>query len=248
VLSSINLSISIPWQVTTPVVFRYLPRAFVDAFFATGALRLSSFRRFHQHADEQRNDGEEGRSLFVNRTSAGGGQTLLAQMHHGHNALVLCGSLLADRDLMTSFGCDSYIRIDNPTGFGMAVARQLAGVLAGVEGACLYLPLQAVARDLGELDIETLKDPSTNELDGAKLQQFANDHIGHLPLFLKHESSSGRSSIASFGRWIEKRLSSSTWPCRRLASSAWVLVISQWRRPILARRSPNESLHLARSC
>ena len=45
-----------PWKAILPPVYRYLPMRFVDAFFETGSLRLSSFKQFAMHVDEARLD------------------------------------------------------------------------------------------------------------------------------------------------------------------------------------------------
>ncbi|MEI6452600.1 MAG: hypothetical protein WCP98_21970, partial [Actinomycetes bacterium] len=134
----LTVQFTTPWTVFTPAVFRYLKSEYVEAFWADGSLRLSSFAQFATHADEQRHDASEGSASVICRTDDGGGQTIAARAVLGQNAYVLCGGTHHDPRLMKAFDCDSYIRIENPIAFGQAVARRISGFSGGAEGLCLY--------------------------------------------------------------------------------------------------------------
>jgi hypothetical protein len=72
------------WMVQTVrnlVVYRYLPQEFVDAFFTSGRLRISTFSQFAKHADEQRADPQEGSTSIIGM--AKGGPTLWASATFG---------------------------------------------------------------------------------------------------------------------------------------------------------------------
>jgi len=140
-----------PWTVRTPWVYRYLPQQYVDRFFDTGELRLSSFAAFQKHQDEERKDGCEGYNLLIHRTEEKGGQTVVIRMDVGHDAYVLCGSGLASRDLMAKFGCDAGIVIRDTTAFANTVATHIPGFIAGLEGACSYSKMKILMKDLGHL-------------------------------------------------------------------------------------------------
>jgi hypothetical protein len=165
---------------------------FVDAFFADGSLRLSSFEQFHRHTDEQRLDQREGETFFVHVTQESGGQTITAQAHHGHNVFVLCGS--TRDDLTSTFGCDSYIRIDDPTAFGQAVARHIPGLTAGTEGFCIYQDKKVIQCDLGFLNVKEFTGSNEPVEEGAvvtlsqKGHRLINNAMGHIPFFLKDKS------------------------------------------------------------
>lgn len=182
----ITLPLVINWNLCTPNLFRYLSSEFVDAFFADGSLRISSFSQFHKHKDEQRLDQREGKTMFVHRTSQGGGQTITAWATHGVNAYVLCFSMRYDKELMDAFGCDSYFRISNSTNFGMAVARHIPGLVASFEGPCLYQDKKIIEQDLGYIDINqyrSLENPE--QLSKDLLNEFIVSKMSHYPLFLK---------------------------------------------------------------
>lgn len=170
-----------------PPLYRYLPKTYVEAFFTDGSLRLSSFRSFHQHSDEQRLDVWEGFSTFFHATADNGGQTIMARIIHGRDCYVLSASAIHDEDLEGAFDCDSYIQINDSTNFGMAVARHIPGIRAGIEGPCFYQQQRMFIRDLGGyVDLKTLaKDGLEQEIDPQKLKEFVTARAAHWPLFLK---------------------------------------------------------------
>jgi hypothetical protein len=183
----IALQISSPWNVCTPTLFRFLEKQFVDQFFQDGTLRLSTFDKFKKHEDEQRLGKQEGKITFVHRTSQRGGQTLEAFAAHGQNAYVLCGAMRFENELMDAFNCDSYIRINDPTKFGMAISKHLPGFIAGFEGPCLYQANKIIEKDLGYIDLNSFK-TQTGQVDMNKLQSFINHHMSFYPYFLKDKS------------------------------------------------------------
>jgi len=185
----ITVPIVYSWEICTPVVFRFLPDEHVRQFFTDGSLRLSSFSQFKKHNDEQRLDAREGKTFFVHRTQQGGGQTLTAHASHGYNAYVLCGTIRHDEELSKAFGCNSYIRINNPTEFGAKVARHIPGFMVGAEGFCLYQDKKIIERDLGYIDLTQFVDPSSHsEPNKERIRQFINDQMKHYPFFLKDSS------------------------------------------------------------
>jgi hypothetical protein len=141
------------WITRSPRVYRFLNRAFVEEFFRTGHLRLSSFRRFSQHADEQRLDGQEGKAILMHVTNENGGQTVYANVEVGANAYILCGSLVPSRRIMSSFSADSAIVIFDTQGFGEAVSKMLPNISVGFDGPCSYQGIRVIQRcDLGKHD------------------------------------------------------------------------------------------------
>ena len=146
------------WRIRTPRVYRYLGQRFVDEFFDSGALRLSSFRQFSAHKDELRLDTNEGKVYYISRTGADGGQTVLMEVDYGHDAYVLCGSMTPTQELMASFACDSAIVICDTTAFAREVAKAVPGFRAGVEGPCSYQYRRIVEKDSGWLDFGTAEE------------------------------------------------------------------------------------------
>ncbi|WIT11119.1 hypothetical protein PFX98_19770 [Paucibacter sediminis] len=174
------------WLIRRPVIYRYLDKRFVDAFFETGALRLSSFAAFSKHKDEERQDSLEGHGSVVHRNSEGSGQTVFALTAQGHSAFVLCGAMNYQTDLAESFKTDSGFRINDSLGFGDAISKYIPGFQLGMEGPCLYLGKKLVVRDMGPVDLHAVKGAQTGEeVAVGKLFQTVAAAAGNDLMFLK---------------------------------------------------------------
>ena len=137
------------WATRHPRVYRYLERQYVDEYFASGKLMLSSFERFAKHTDEQRLDSKEGKTYLMHRTDKNGGQTLLVEADFGHDAYVLSGSTLPSVDLMNAFGANSAIVIKDPIRFAHSVGNALNGYRQGFDGPCSYQLRRIIEHDFG---------------------------------------------------------------------------------------------------
>jgi hypothetical protein len=150
------------WVLIPPVVYRYMPQQFIDEFFATGRLRLSSFAVFKGHADEQRGDPLEGINLV---SGASDPLTIIASVHHGQNSLVLSTSVRGDASLMRQFNCDGYFRIVDTHLFGQAIARHIPGYTDGLEGFCNYKDAHVIRRKFAaEAALDPTSTPSQHDL------------------------------------------------------------------------------------
>lgn len=133
------------WVILQPVVYRYMDQQFIDEFFATGRLMLSSFARFQQHPDEERGDVLEGKNLVV---GTAGDLTVTAQVEMGGNSLVFCTSVHGEAALMQQFRSNGYFRIVDTHFFGRAIANRLTGCTDGLEGFCTYKDHHVVQKRL----------------------------------------------------------------------------------------------------
>jgi hypothetical protein len=175
------------WNVCSPVVYRYLDKSeFVDQFFSNGSLRLASMAKFRAHEDERRLDSSEGWAHFMNITEEGGGQSIGMWTGFGQHGYLLCTSARSDSAIKQKFG-GSRIEIHDPTQFGIAVARQIPGIVAGYEGACRYVEIRVIRADLGYIDLEKMKN-ERGELNGNQLFNIAFAAMKHWPAFMKHVS------------------------------------------------------------
>lgn len=141
----------------------------MDDFFEHGRLRLSSFAKFLQHEDEQRNDSKEGHALLIHRTAEGGGQTLAVRIEPNHNAYVLCGSSVPSHSLKEAFGADSAIIIRDVVGFVEAVAEAIPGFVRSIHGICSYQSTRIILRDLGWNDIADAETSDPEKMNQAGL-------------------------------------------------------------------------------
>jgi hypothetical protein len=166
----------LPWHIVNPTVVRYLERRYVDDFFETGKLRIPSCKAFWKHGDEQRGDQHEALIRVVGTHTSGGrfdGSACFAG-----DSFVLSTSCVEDLAVGSTFASsyDAAIRILDPVGFGVAVARSVPGYKGGFQGFCRYRDSRTV-----ELE-EPVPDfvPPTNEADAKtvvdRLQAFVSGH------------------------------------------------------------------------
>lgn len=172
-----------PWSIFTPTAFRLMPRKYVDAFFATGELRLSSFRAFSKHKDEERKDATEGDNVIVGRGPA---TTIFARTVHGSDAFVLCATACPPtRDILERFGSDAAIQIFDTTGFAAAVAKFVPGMRQGFEGYCHYSD-GAIEYKIADVDLEYFKlNKDAKELDLSKMGGYLQNLAGNAVFFRK---------------------------------------------------------------
>jgi len=177
------------WTVATPQPYRYLDREYVEAFFRHGTLRLSTFSKFAQHKDELRRDEHEGVTGVVVRANQGEMKTIAARVQMGYDAHILCSSSYFSEDLMRRFGCDSYFRINDTTGFANAVSRHIPGFTHGAEGMCVHEEDPGILRDVEmgwtmtqeEVNGQLTYDPG----DLQRIRDYLQQAAGLLPVFLK---------------------------------------------------------------
>jgi hypothetical protein len=168
------------WSVFTPIIYRMMAKEYVDRFFATGELLVSSFDRFRQHADEERRD-KEGWNIICGR---GTKQTIFAVTGHDRDAFILCGTAAKDAQLLDAFGADAAIQIYDPTAFASVVTRQLPGVRQGFEGFCCYID-GSIECNIGDFELDQLKQSSGQNLDMNRLGGFVLNMAGLAVFFRK---------------------------------------------------------------
>lgn len=174
------------WAIRRPIIYRYLNRPFVDDFFNTGKLRLSSFAAFAKHNDAERKDSGEGAGIIINRDQEGEGQTFWAVMRQGLSAYVLCGSTQHSNDLSQNFATDSGFRINDTTSFGCAVSRMIVGFSGGLEGACTYSDQKVVHRKAGRIELDDMQAGSGQQnLDMGKMVNAIGALAGDDLFFMK---------------------------------------------------------------
>lgn len=152
----VNVQVGAAWSVALPTVYRYEDQRWIDLFFETGALRLSTFAKFATYKDEVRGDSEEGKGGGYGETPDG--KSIFVMAAEGMNAFVLSFSNRLDHALRTQFGRDSAFQIVNTLGFAVEVARQLPGFRGGLEGSCIYRP-NTLIRTSVQFDIDKYKRP-----------------------------------------------------------------------------------------
>lgn len=150
-----------PWIILRPRLYRLLEKRYVDMFFEDGSLRLSSFKMFANHQDEQRKDVSEGFGVRVGR---GSDHTISIVGGRGSNAYVLCGTIAYMKSIEDDFNqYDACFVIDNTTEFAAAISLQAPSFVAGCEGLVIYQDDTVIIRNTDSQGIleslETNKNP-----------------------------------------------------------------------------------------
>lgn len=183
---SLSVQLTNEWKIRRPQIYRYLEKEFVDEFFETGRLRISSFNTFSQHGDEQRNDGKEGKGTVIHTNHEGDGQTFMAAIGQGHNAYVLCGATYYSDEIAKDFNTNSGFRINDLIAFSHAISRYIPGFRGGIEGPCLYQSQRTLSRDMGKIDLDDYKiSEDSNNLDMNKMMGSVFQMAGDDLFFLK---------------------------------------------------------------
>jgi hypothetical protein len=166
-------------QAITPVVFRMLERRWVDKFFETGELRLSSFAKFREHTDEQRSDNE-GRHKYLLQGDESTGFAVV--MGIGSDAYILCATTCEPSEsLLQSFG-GAAIKIFDTMAFGRAVSRCVPAFSAGYLGHCAYQ--RWIHAKVPNVTAESFG-ATSNTIDLNKAHEFLSDAAGAAVYFRK---------------------------------------------------------------
>lgn len=194
-----NSTRMVVWNQRSPTIYRYLEKEFVEDFFEKGELRLSSFKRFKKHKDEQRKDTSEG---SVTSCVAGSDFTVYANTEHGSNALILSTSQVYENGLFDSFNVDSCFSINNVPQFGLAICKTIPGCIAGIEGSCIYDDKRVIQTNAGVLKREDFGIDNSNSNTVMKPTDISQEEmnkrygnslqiaLGDDPLFLKMKNHS----------------------------------------------------------
>jgi hypothetical protein len=132
-----NISISAAriWELRIPSVIRYMNTNFLEDFFESGKIMLTTYERCRNHEDQIRRDTKEGRCSF-NLTH---GNIGVSGIHTaGTHSYMLCGSIEESSDLMNHFCADNYLIINDIFGFSDAISRYIPGFVNGKFGSCVY--------------------------------------------------------------------------------------------------------------
>lgn len=145
-----------PIQVHPTPVYRYMAEEYVDEFFRTGKLQLSSFIRFAKHPDERFRDEKEGWNILG---VTGKDSTMYTVTAHGRACLVLSTSLLGPWSEVPQFHRHKSIEIINPLAFAGAIAASITSCTKSIVGTCSYVERRVTRMHVPDRDFTKL-DPS----------------------------------------------------------------------------------------
>ena len=146
-----------------------MDQVYIEEFFRTGKLRLSSFSSYKKYEDQVRGDKNEGMNIAI-ATNKKNNMTMYAVVGVGSNAYSLCCSTINSPELMNSFNSNGVFRIVDSQSFGMAIALKIPSFLEGMQGHCIYVNARTSKKEIESLSLAEMKINSEgNELDMNKM-------------------------------------------------------------------------------
>lgn len=148
-----------------PMVYRYLEKQWIVQFFSEGKLRLSSFKKFRKHIDEQRGDKVEGNNILI---GTGNDKTIYAVVSTGIDAFVLSTSLLYSQSLYNDFKVDGCFVIERPLEFMQEISKHILDYKGINFGPCIYKTETLIKRQLPDFNLDSLRnedDPTKNDMN-----------------------------------------------------------------------------------
>jgi len=181
----ITAQIAKPYHFLQPIVYRYMPQEYIDLFFETGKLRLSSFSSYTKYEDTVKGDKGEGFNIAT-ATSKKENYSLYAVVGVGTNAYSICTSTILDENLKQKFDCDGVFKIKDSQSFGLAVANKILGFIEGMQGLCQYVDIRSTKKTIESLDLDEMRiSPDKKELDMGKMLQKVNEANSIDSFFMK---------------------------------------------------------------
>lgn len=154
-LTSVTFNVGRQLTVFVPTLYRYMEDQYVDAFLKEGRLRLSSFKAFRRHKDEQRGDPDEGQTLLL-MNDVESDRSFGVVSLSGDNAYVLSMSTLGQ---LGGFGNASF-EIFDPVNFCAQVASEIVGMGPMMLGQCIYVDNRILRTGGTPPSVDDLKDDS----------------------------------------------------------------------------------------
>lgn len=182
-----GLSFQLPrlLELKIPPVVRYIERKYMEDFFRTGQLKLTTYTQCQVHECNVRRDSNEGKAKFSLELPSVGASGWGIQTV-GWQSYILCASLCESDKLLEHFKVDSYFRINNVLGFFDAVSRRLSGFENGKIGSCIYRDKNSFEKSLkfNEISQNSSNVRNNKELTLAPIEFEMSDE----PYFIKSDS------------------------------------------------------------
>jgi hypothetical protein len=146
----ITLTSQRPIHVKLPQLYRYSATEYIDSFFGSGALRLSSFKKFREYPDEIRGDKAEGGGAISAKGETDDRFVLITKT--GEDCYMLSASLSCSDQLKTEFKDTEkpadVFSITDPINFAGAVMNALPGCIETFVGYCNYQDGRLVEKEI----------------------------------------------------------------------------------------------------
>lgn len=120
------------------VVYRYMKQKYIDEFFATGVLKLSTYKTNREIKNDVRQDKEEGKLKYIIQSKDGRNGFELNVSDYFSQLIYCCSTKLNVKELTSYFKVDGCFEIINPLGFAFEIAKSLKAFHFGAQGQVYY--------------------------------------------------------------------------------------------------------------
>lgn len=126
------------WNQKFIPVFRLLSKVeYVDTFFETGELLISTLARMKEYDNPIQGDSGEGSGQYITEDEKG--TVHIIGYDTFENSYVLCTTTQLNDRIVDDFNAVGAIKINDPTQFGAAIMKRIPNSIAGGEGFCDYV-------------------------------------------------------------------------------------------------------------
>ncbi len=151
---NLNINFARPWLLTVPPLIRYMKTEYIEEFFETGKLMLTTFERCKTNEDESRKDESEGICNFEINHSNGNMNGIQVVGKHSY---MFCTSLNESQHLLKKFNSNNYLIIFQPLEFANVISKWIPGFNKGQIGLCTYKENKKIKRNVNFDSNETTK-------------------------------------------------------------------------------------------
>jgi hypothetical protein len=145
-----------------PYLYRYENQKWIDEFFSTGNIKLSSFAEYQSYEDEQLGDKHEGFSRLMMH---GDNDTLISTgVQIGFKEYCFCLSTVNDESLKDTFSRNSKFQITDPLNFILEITKSMTRVDKVIHGHCLYLNDRIISEQISGLPNTTHTSHMINQM------------------------------------------------------------------------------------
>jgi hypothetical protein len=167
-----------------PYLYRYENQEFIDKFFETGEILISSFHQYKKYEDNQLGDKSEGSTFNVGHTS--NNKTVSTFTTVGMNSYCFCTSTLLDKKLFKVFSRNAVFVIKDPINFILQIEKSLSRITEVLYGNCIYIDKKMLIKQLPAVELEKLQDDNDpTKISSAKLMATLAQLDGPEQFFIK---------------------------------------------------------------
>ena len=148
-------------------IYRYEDQKWIDNFFETGEILISSFKQYSQYEDNQLGDKSEGSSVNIGLTQDK--HVYMSATKVGSDLYSFCTSTQLTPSLLKIFKRDGVFRIKDPINFMMAIEIALGNIKEVYFGNCIYLKQRSITKNIASLNLDEMKNNNGNGLSMEKM-------------------------------------------------------------------------------